>query len=63
MRAEAKERQIKALRQLKQTFAPAIAMQARIMQEAAAKLIELHGDARPDGEESTAHPSRGGGVH
>ena len=42
MRAQAKERQIKALRQLKQTFAPAIAMQARIMQEAAAKLIELH---------------------
>ena len=42
MHAEAEERQIKALRQLKQTFAPAIAMQASIMQEAATKLIELH---------------------
>ncbi len=42
MRAETKERQIKALRQFKKTFAPKIAKQARIMQEAAAKLIELH---------------------
>ena len=42
MRAETKDRQIKALRQLKKTFAPEIAKQARIMQEAAAKLIELH---------------------